>query len=318
MMMACELATYFLLVMRSRFKYIVLSMLVSSFCAYSRALDVAVVKTRSLPTVDRLLSGFQSACQAEHNITVYDMKGSAKQGQKILAQIEQRAAKNIPQTVLALGLPAAKLIDQSSLSADLFFAMINNPYSKSGITKNIPGFSQTLPANKLLERVSMALPGVNKVAIIHSKEVSSAKIEGFTSAANDLGLVLNSYFITSMKDLPDSLMNVIKENDALLLIPDRNVINQHSIEFLVNTAITETFPIIGYNEHLVKAGLMVSISPDYAELGKTAGDLICNQEAWGGGIRQPNKAAITINVQAVKIIKPELSAPLQGIADHVY
>ncbi len=304
--------------MHSRFRYLVLSLVVIGACTCVQARDIAVVKTRSLPTIDRLISGFQSVCNVEHKVSIYDMKGSSKQGKKILSKIQQAGVSADPQAIFALGLPAVKLMDHSSINARLFFAMINDPYGKSGVSRNTPGFAQNLSARLLLEQVKLTLPGVEKIAIIHSKEVANDKIENFVSVANHLSLDLTAYFIRSMKDLPDSLLEVIRENDVLLLIPDRNVTNRHSIEFLVTTAITRAFPIIGYNEHLVKAGLMASISPDYSALGKVAAEVVCNDRSLNNKQYQPQKAAISVNIQALKIIKPELLQRLQETADYVY
>jgi len=304
--------------MPSRFKYLALSLVITGACTCVQALDIAVVKTRSLPTIDRLMSGFHSVCKIEHNVSIYDMKGSSKQGKKILAKIQRAGVTGAPQTILALGLPAVKLIDHSSINTRLFFAMINDPYGKGSVSRNTPGFTQNLSAEVLLEQVKLTLPGVKRIAIIHSSEVATAKIDKFVSAASLLSLDLTAYFIRSMKDLPDSVLEVIRENDVLLLIPDRNVTNRDSIEFLVTTAITKTFPIIGYNEHLVKAGLMASISPDYLALGRIAAEVICNDRALDDDQYQPQKAALSVNVQALKIIKPELSQQLQEAANHVY
>ncbi|OUS12694.1 hypothetical protein A9Q89_04630 [Gammaproteobacteria bacterium 53_120_T64] len=303
--------------MHSRFNRLFLSLFVISFCSCLLAEDIAVVKTRSLPTIERLLTGFQAAC-TEHNISVYDMEGSAKQGQKILAKIKESHSSSRAQSIFTLGLPATKLFEQSSLSARLFFAMINDPYGKNGLKKAIPGFAQGLPADKLLKQLRVVLPDVERIAIIYSEEVAQAKIDDFITAADDLSLSLNTYFIRSMKDLPDSLLKVIRENDTLLLIPDRNVTNRHSIEFLATTGITRTFPIIGYNEHLVKAGLMASISPDYSALGKMAGGVICHGRDFKGDDQRPQQTALAVNLQAVRMIKPNLSLQLQEIADHVY
>ncbi len=304
--------------MPSRFKSLFLSVLISGFCACVQAQGITVVKTRSLPTVERLLAGFQAACEDEYKINVYDMEGSSRQGQKILTEIKNSHSSGRPQTILTLGLPATRLIQGSSINSHQIFAMINDPYGRHGIKKTIPGFTQSLSADKLLEQVKVVLPGVEKVAIIYSNEVSKAKINEFIDAAGGLSLALNSYFIHSLKDLPGSLLRVVRENDVLLLIPDKNVTNRHSVEFLVTTAITRAFPIIGYNEHLVKTGLMASISPDYLALGEMAGRMICSKQGLENATYPPRQAILAVNVQALKIIKPNLFIQLQEIADYVY
>ncbi|MEW5057612.1 MAG: ABC transporter substrate binding protein [Cycloclasticus sp.] len=299
-------------------KLLIVSIIIACVSPYAKALDIIIVKTRSLPTVERLLSHFQTRCTEQHRISVYDMQGSSKQGQKILAKIQQRQAISPAHRIFTLGLPATQLIQQSPIKSALFFAMVNDPYANNAISNSTPGFSQSLPPHKLLKRIKNTLPGIQKVAIIHSDAVSTTKIDAFTAAADTVSLQLNSYFIHSIKDLPSRLLIAGQDNDALLLIPDRHVINRHTIEFLVTTAIETPFPIIGYNEHLSKAGLMASISPNYAALGKASADLICHEKELNKINYAPQHTTLSINLQATKLIKPELARRLISEAEHVY
>ena len=303
--------------MRVHFSPGVLLLLWYCLCTPLAAQEVIVVKTRSIPIVEDVLSGFQAVCSGKQKLTIYDMQGNRHQGQVILAEIQDTFKPKEIKAVFTIGLPAANLIKQSMANVPMVFSMVRDPEQRGLSGDKISGIPQDPSADMQLRYLTKTLPEIQRVAIIYSHK-SSSHIDEFEKLAGNYDLHINRYPITSVKELPKTLRQVIIDNDALILIPDKMVINQASLEYFVTTILENGFPTFGYNQFLVESGILMALVPNYFAIGQQAGNLLCDGNSRSLAVPTVKPFNFVVNAKTAKRINAIVIPELLDIADHVY
>lgn len=158
----------------------------------------------------------------------------------------------------------------------------------------------------------------DKVFLDVDLELDSEVLFLFGAAAEKRNLNFNQYPIASVKQVPKTLRQVISENDALILLPDKEVINQSSFEYFVTTVLENGFPTLGYNNYPAKSGLLMALTPNPTAIGQQAGDLLCNPTPQPPAIYAPKRFEFAVNSKTADNIRAKLAKELEEWADHVY
>ena len=113
---------------------------------------------------------------------------------------------------------------------------------------------------------------------------------------------------------------MVSKIDALWIIPDGTVVTKESLEIILKMSLKHHLPVFCTSSAIVKAGALVSISPDYTHTGlqayQMAQTLLNTPTVISLGVKQPDKLKITLNTQTAEIIRVDLS-PLQSRPDVV-
>ena len=99
---------------------------------------------------------------------------------------------------------------------------------------------------------------------------------------------------------------MIKKIDALWIVPDETVITKDSLNAILKETQQRRLPTLCTSSAIVKAGALISVSPDYRYIGlqaaRLAQTLLHNPAVMSRGIQQPDKIKITLNTQIAKMI----------------
>ena len=304
--------------MRPHSSFCILLLLLCSICTPIEAQDIVVVKTRSLPIVEDILRGFQSVCSGKYPLTIYDMQGSLHQGQAILSEIKDTSNSKKIKAVFTIGLPATTLIRQAMANVPMVFSMVRNPELKGLTGANISAISQDQSAEMQLRYLRQTLPKIQRVAILYNQDATRYKINTFEQVAGKFDLTIKRYLINSLKEVPKTLRQVIAENDALILLPDKGVINQVSLEYFVTTVLENGFPTLAYNRYLVKSGLLMALVPNYYNIGQQAGNRLCNGSSRSLADPTAKHFNFVVNANTAKNINAILIPEILDIAADVY
>lgn len=305
------------------FIYFTLTFLTLSFqmtAGYSE--DVIVITTRSVPDGIQILKGFRSICDSSVKIKEYDMKGKLKEGKKIIKEIKKAIESNPPIAVLTIGGPATKLAQETLTNISILFSMVVNPKKKGFSGNNISGISSNVPIKLQLEKLKMIIPEVKKIGIIYNPENTDNIIEEAKQVAIDMGLELVISKISSHKEVPGAIRDILDKIDALLLITDKTVVNKNSFKYIITTTLENKVPTMVYTDHLVKAGFLLSLTPDYFSIGKQVGNFVCKSQEHEddtrtqlSSIKSPEKVNLAINLKTAKRIGLNISSSILASAN---
>lgn len=280
--------------------------------------DIIVVKTRSIPNGEQILEGFKNICDSSINIKEYDMQGKLKEGKRIIKRIKESIKLKQPKVVLTIGGPATKLIKESIKEIPVLFSMVVNPQKKGFTGNNISGITSDVPIKLQLEKLKEIVPGMKSIGVIYDPKNTDNIIEEAKLATHDVGLKFVVYKVSSQKEVPRALRSIIEEVNALLIITDSTVVSKNSFKYLITTTLENKIPTMVYTDYLVKAGFLVSLTPDYFSIGEQAGYVVCNlQESESNkqlSIISPQKTNLTINLKTAKRLGLNISQNILATA----
>ena len=151
--------------------------------------------------------------------------------------------------------------------ASKIYFMVLNPEKVFGSKKRDCGISLNIPVQTQIEMIRRGLPSIRRLGLLYDPEFNSDFFRK-AAAASSLGLTIIPLRVSSKKDIPSVLKRGWKDLDALWLIPDRTVISEAIVKYLIKEAFLRKVPVVGYNRFFYEAGAALAFVFNYKELGQ--------------------------------------------------
>jgi putative ABC transport system substrate-binding protein len=126
------------------------------------------------------------------------------------------------------------------------------------------------------------------------------------------------------EDVPSILRRAIHRADGVWLLPDRTVVSRDSFRFTLRLAAERRVPLMVFSESMVRAGGLVGLVPDPAEVGRQAADLVVrllDREAPGAppAVEEPRTLRLVLNARTASNLGVPIPQELVSRQDtHVY
>jgi putative ABC transport system substrate-binding protein len=135
-----------------------------------------------------------------------------------------------------------------------------------------------------------------------------------------MGLILTP--VSNERDVPRALRALLPSVDALWLVPDSTVLTDESLRFILNTALEERVPVIGFSREFARSGAFLCLSVNYGDIGRQAAQLarkiIDGQIVLPMKPVHPERIELSVNLKTGKFLKLEIPKELEHMADEVY
>lgn len=277
--------------------------------------EVAVIKSQDLLPYDQAVAGFRSVSRA--NIAEYNMKGDETTGPGIIEQIRQHK----PDAVLAVGVKAAVLAKKQISDIPLVYCVVIDP-EKYGLEEgNITGILLEVPINSQFKIFKAAVPTLKRIGVLYDPAKTAGLIHNAQKEANRLGLELVAVEVRSLKEVPATIRSLLPQVQGLWMVPDSTVITADSFRLILLATYEKNIPFMAFSESFVKTGALLSLSPDYFQIGKQASKLVDRVIERGiqnrGKAISPETARLTINVKTAKILGFEIPTEVLQTADEI-
>ncbi|MBL7177917.1 MAG: hypothetical protein ISS66_19010 [Desulfobacteraceae bacterium] len=152
--------------------------------------------------------------------------------------------------------------------ASRIYFMVLNPEKVVGSKKGDCGISLNIPVQTQIKMIGRGLPSVRRLGLLYDPEINSEFFRKAADAASFLDLTVIPLRVSSKKDIPLVLRRGWKDLDALWLIPDRTVISESIVNYLIKEAFLRKVPVVGYNRFFYEAGAALAFVFNYKELGQ--------------------------------------------------
>jgi putative ABC transport system substrate-binding protein len=277
--------------------------------------QVAVIKSQDLLPYDQAVAGFRSVSRA--NITEYDMKEDDNTGAGIIEQIHQLK----PDAVLAVGVKAAVLAKKQISDIPLVYCVVIDP-EKYGLEEgNITGILLEVPINSQFKVFKAAVPTLKRIGVLYDPAKTAGLIRKAQKEADRLGLELVAVEVRSLKEVSARIRSLLPQVQGLWMVPDSTVITADSFRLILLATYEKNIPFMAFSESFVKTGALLSLSPDYFQIGKQASKLVDRVIERGiqnrGKAISPETARLTINVKTAKILGFEIPTEVLQTADEI-
>jgi ABC-type uncharacterized transport system substrate-binding protein len=218
-------------------------------------------------------------------------------------------------------------VKKVSTTTPIVFAAIGDPVATGLVASlakpggNITGLTILSPelSGKRLELLAEAFPNVTRVASFWGSD-SPGPHKTAQTAAQGLGVKLQSLEIRSPKDFDSAFEAVIKERAQGLLTHPTPIINLHRekiIQFAANNRLPAMYAIPEFTE----AGGLMSYAPSYADLFRRAAwyvdKILKGTKPADLPVQQPTKFELVINLKTAKQIGVTIPPNVLARADRV-
>jgi putative ABC transport system substrate-binding protein len=173
-----------------------------------------------------------------------------------------------PALVLAIGPEAAKMVSDLHPAGPNLFALVPNPERYTDAKgRAVPMFASSAQVARVIHQL---LPKAKTLGIIYDPAQSKALVEDCARAASSSGLTLSRQEVGSRQEVAGAVRNLVGKVDALWVVPDATVIGADTFKFMVQTSLESHLPLVGFSQGMTKAGAVLSVEAEYAEMGKNA------------------------------------------------
>jgi putative ABC transport system substrate-binding protein len=177
-----------------------------------------------------------------------------------------------------------------------------------------------------LKELKALLPAVKRLGVLYDPANSANDVKEADKVAGALGMQLVTATMADVRELGGALKNLLEQKiDALWLLADPTVTppgNSEAFEYVAANTLQAGVPVVGYAEKLTQGGALLSIGPDYGDIGKQAGEMVkailTGSSPDQVGIQNARKAALTINKKVAATLGVELPADAQARAVQVF
>jgi len=297
---------------------LVFSLFISgSFCS-AEARVIIAIRSRDIAPYNMALQGFTDYLktrQIDVRIRQCVLQGKT---QEDLLNIREEIESIRPTLVLALGSPAAKVAQEAADHIRVISTMVLDPKASNTAP---PGVSMDIPLEIKLRHLTKVLPGAKRIAVVYSKNSTSAR-EELSLANGRLGFQVIGKKIDSGKALSSAFEDLCWQADCFLMIPDSNIYFPKSIEYLLTEALRKKIPVIGLSSSYTKAGALISFDCDYEALGEQAAEMavktLHGDDPGSTEFVKPKKISFSLNLLAAERLGIKLSSEVIKEAREVF
>jgi len=267
--------------------------------------EVLIIGDTKLKPVSELVTGIEKALS--YSTTV---KSPADVKDNLETVVYREGAK----AVVALGQDAVNISLSLPESIPVIYALIINPPETS--RKNITGVYMATPVSEYMSFINKHFPDIKRIGIICEPETRAFSCPPEKSESALLYRAKNPYeFIAAVGSMRNNV-------DALLLLPEKNLLSQTALEKTFIFSFREKIPVIGISEKYVKSGSLFSLGFDSAHMEKQIGNLVTKvlSRRTAAGIPQspPEKFTLYINNKTAESTGIHIPPELFNMAERVY
>ncbi len=282
------------------------------------ALEVAILKSADLAAYNQAVAGFKASMPPSTTFLEFDIQGDVTRGRKLAQKIRVSDAA----LVLAVGLKAALVAKLEVVDIPVIYCMVLDPAKNSLNAPNMTGIMLEVPIDRQLSTMRSVLPRVKRIGVLYDPEKTAGLVDEARRQAKALGLEITARQVRSEKDVPTTLRSVVREIEALWLIPDSTVLSEESLSFMLTTALDSNVPVVGFSSELVRIGALVGLSVSYDDVGRQAGVLtkkiLSGQPIPSPGAVSPDRLRLALNLKTAKFLKIQIPPEVVNRADELY
>jgi putative tryptophan/tyrosine transport system substrate-binding protein len=280
--------------------------------------EIVILKSSGIAAYDQAVEGFKATAPSGAIYTEHDLRGDLELGKKLAKKVR---ASDVS-LVVAVGLKAALAAKLEIVDIPIVYMMILDPLKHQLNGTNMTGTLLEIPVDRQLKLLHSLLPNKHRIGVLYDPSKTSSRIKDAESQAGANEFHVLGFPVTSEKEVPQQLRALLSAVDALWLIPDSTVLTEDSIRFILESALAQQVPVIGFSPEFTRLGALLSLSVNYGEVGRETGTLA--KRILDGERILPLKPIpverlkITVNLKTARFLGITFPKELNSIIDETY
>ncbi len=235
---------------------------------------IAVLVSRNIVPYLEAVEGFSSVVAKFENVDseVFAYENYAEKRRSLLTD---KLKQNSFDLFVAIGPEASKFLYGSlpEPHAPIMYSMVLNPEGGLGPMEKTCGISLDIPVKNQLSEISASIPRFKKIGLVYDPANNEEFFEKARKEALLFDIDIVPLKVSERKKIPAVLNSGLDSVDGLWLIPDRTVISESIVQYIIKEALLRNTPTIGYNKFFYESGAVLAFVFDYRALGSQAGDM---------------------------------------------
>ncbi len=285
-----------------------LTLLLAGFAEQAGA-DVLIVKSGDLPQYEAPIAAFsQRISKTTREITI-DIDAQRR--------LRHSARNGKVEAIFALGGQAVFSAHQAFPEVPLVFAMVLNR-DRVDVTGSITGVDVQLPIESLFTRFKLMMPKLLRLGIIHGPSLSERNVERIRTAAASLQIEAVTARVQHTDEVAGAYRRIRTKIDALWMVPDPVVVTRDNFGYLSHRSRHDGIAFLAFSENFVRAGALMSISPNYRTMGEQAAVLLerlLEDPRHPPEIQAPLGSRLVVNAAVASDLGLDTASSLLGNAD---
>lgn len=284
----------------------------------ARAGEIAILKSSDLQAYAQAIEGFRVTAPASLTYVEYDLRGDPELGKKLARRIRASDAS----LVLAVGLKAALAAQVEIVDIPIVYMMILNPAKHRLSAPNMTGTLLDIPAERQFTILRSFLPSLRRLGVLFDPAKTGFQIKDTAPQAAAGGFELQEFPVAGEKEMPLQLRALLTTAEGLWLVPDSTILTAESARFILESAMAQHVPVIGFSPELTRLGALLSIAVSYGEVGRETGLLA--RRLLDGEKKLPMKPvpiarlSITVNQKTAAFLGITFPSSVERLIDEKY
>lgn len=214
---------------------------------------------------------------------------------------------------IAVGPEAGRRLKESSPVPDrFFFMMILDSENVFADTPEACGVSLRIPVSRQLTEIRAALPEIRRIGILFNPDHNGDFFAAARTIGLELGLSLVPLEVHSRREIPGVIRTDLDDVEAIWLIPDRTVISESVVQFIIKESLLRRTPVIGFNRFFYESGALLSFIIDYGEVGRQTARLVMETIETNRCSSMPPAFRIWMNARVRRRLEVKIGDPFGG------
>lgn len=210
--------------------------------------------------------------------------------------LESRLDQGQYRIITAIGPEAAIYLWKKGGSALKMFAAVLDPDRIDGLPRNACGIALRIPAQIQVRQIVSRFGNINRIGLLYDPRHNEWFHDRARDAGTRAGVDIIPMRVNSKKEIVSVLKSGIAQKiDMLWMIPDRTVISERIIQYVIKQGIYAGIGVAGYNDYFTRSGALFSFNFDYTALGCQAGEKMVQTVISGGCVNETPVFDIRVN-----------------------
>ena len=246
-----------------------------------KTFHVGVIQLVEHPALDAATKGFEEGLEDALGAAGYEVEfdyQNAQGEQANCATIATKFVNDKDDLIMANATPALQAVAAATGDIPIVGTSVTD-FVSAGVVQsneapgtNVTGASDFAPIDEQIALLQKLVPEVKQVGILYCSSEANSKfqVDLAAEALDAAGIAHKEYTVADSNEIQSVVTNAISNCDCLYIPTDNTIADNMSI--VKNAAWPEKLPIICGEENMCKNGGLATLSIDYYELGKAAGE----------------------------------------------
>ncbi len=235
--------------------------------------SIAVIVSLNIKPYAEAVEGIQSALhESSVRSAVFFLENYPERQREIL---KAKILRDGFSSLVAVGPEASRFIwsEFRDQNMRLIYTMVLHPRQLPEAPDSPCGVSMSIPPDIQLAEIAKIFPNIRRVGLLFDPQYNHDFFEVASAYEGSSSFSLLPLEVFSRKEIPQVLEKNWEKVDCLWMIPDRTIISESVIAYIIKEALLRKIPVIGYNRFFWESGAVMNFIFDYKELGRQAGNL---------------------------------------------